>query len=479
MTGVPHHLVRWTGLAGSVLLALSAFLGGALPSAPLRSSPVVIWQARYGPLVLIAWLVGTGLLAWAWWSLRNRELSPRWVLVTAALWVLPMAVAPPFGSRDVYAYACQGASFINGISPYEQGVSALPCPWLETMSYIWRDTPAPYGPLFVIIAGAVVGITDSLTASIVIFRVLCLLGVVATAYAVPPLARRCGVPVGRALWLVLACPLVAIHLVGGPHNDSLMIAPLVGGLAVVASNRGRRWPLLGGGVLLGLAVAVKVTSVVVVPFAVLAAVAGPITLRALFRDGLPVALGAAATMVGITFGGGLDFGWIGGLTTGGVAVAWTSPPTAVGQTVNSVAQLFGASIDAIPAARGVGVVLLAGTLVWMWFRAWHQDPLRYAGLALAVTVALASVVHPWYWTWPLAVIAATTVRSNWAALVALVSLFMILPDGIGLARYTKIPGAPLMTLALILGAVALVRMFRAEDRQRVEDRRRAEPATPS
>ncbi|WP_428964341.1 polyprenol phosphomannose-dependent alpha 1,6 mannosyltransferase MptB [Micromonospora fluostatini] len=465
-----HHLVRWAGFAGSVLLAVSAYLGGALPSSPLRSSPVAIWQSRHGPVVLAAWLVGTGLMAWAWWALRNRDLHPRRVLVTAGLWLLPMLVAPPFGSRDVYAYACQGASFAGGISPYEQGVSTLPCPWLETVSPIWRDTPAPYGPLFVLMAGAVVGITDSLTASIVAFRVICLLGVVATAYAVPPLARRCGVPVGRALWLALACPLVAVHLVGGPHNDSLMIAPLVGGLAVVASRPGRRWPLLGGGALLGVAVAVKVTAVVVVPFAVLAAVVGPATLRSVIRDGGWVLVGAVATMVGITFGGGLDFGWIGGLTTGGAAVAWTSPPTAVGQTINSVAQLFGSGIDAIPAARAAGVVVLAGTLVWMWFRAWHQDPLRYAGLALAVTVALASVVHPWYWTWPLAVIAATTVRSTWAALVALVSLFLILPDGVGLARYTKIPGAPLMTLLLILGAVALVRSFRAEDRLRAAER---------
>ena len=65
----------------------------------------------------------------------------------------------------MYAYACQGASFAGGISPYAQGVSALPCPWLDSVSYIWRDTPAPYGPLFVLVAAAVVKVAGSLTAA--------------------------------------------------------------------------------------------------------------------------------------------------------------------------------------------------------------------------------------------------------------------------------------------------------------------------
>ncbi|MBQ1015225.1 DUF2029 domain-containing protein, partial [Micromonospora sp. M51] len=71
MSGVPSHLARWTGLAGSTLIALSAFLGGAFPSGPLRSTPVSIWQGPNGPLILAAWAVGTGLLAYAWWALRD------------------------------------------------------------------------------------------------------------------------------------------------------------------------------------------------------------------------------------------------------------------------------------------------------------------------------------------------------------------------------------------------------------------------
>ena len=110
MSDVPHHLSRWIGLAGSTVLAVTAYLGGALPDSPLRATPVSVWQGPRGPLVIGLWLLGLGLLAWAWWSLRDRVPSARWALVTAGLWLLPLLVAPPLGSRDGYAYACQGAS---------------------------------------------------------------------------------------------------------------------------------------------------------------------------------------------------------------------------------------------------------------------------------------------------------------------------------------------------------------------------------
>jgi alpha-1,6-mannosyltransferase len=462
MTGVPYHLARWIGLTGSLLLAVSGFLGGVFPDGDLRPTPVSIWQGPSGPLIIVSWLAGTALMGWAWWSLRDRVPSARWVLVTVGLWLLPLLVAPPMASRDVYAYACQGASFAAGLSPYEHGVSTLPCPWLDTVSYIWRDTPAPYGPLFVLLAGAVVEATGSLTASIVVFRLLAVAGVALTAWGLPTLARRCGVPVGRALWLALASPLIGVHLVAGAHNDALMVGLLVAGLAVVAARPGRPGPLLAGGVLLGLAVSIKVTGVVVVPFAALAAMPGPYRFRSLLRDGAPVLAGALAAVLGVTLVAGLDFGWISGLESGGEVIAWTSPSTAVGQTFGYVALLFGAHVDALPVTRAVGLVVLAVLLVWLWWRARTRDPLFHAGLALAATVALSPIVHPWYWIWPLTVLAATARRGTWFAAVALAGSFLVLPDGTGLARYTKVPGAPLMTLLVVVLLVRFVRSARAE-----------------
>nr|WP_208811602.1 polyprenol phosphomannose-dependent alpha 1,6 mannosyltransferase MptB [Micromonospora echinofusca] len=457
---MPHHLARYGGLLGSILLAVAAFLGGALPDLRPKVTPVSIWQGEHGPLIILLWLAGTALLAWAWWTLRDRVPSARWALVTAGLWLLPLLVAPPLGSRDVYAYACQGATWAAGGDPYTQGVSALPCPWLDSISLIWRDTPAPYGPFFVLISGGVVAATDSLTLIIAVFRLVAVAGVVLTALCLPVLARHAGVPVERALWLGLASPLVGVHLVSGAHNDALMIGLLVAGLAVIVSRPGRPGFLLAGGALLGLAGAIKVTALVVVPFAALLAVVGAYRLKKLVRDGGWVAGGAAGAVVAATLAAGLDFGWVAGLSRSGDAIAWSSPPTAVGQTIGYLAVLGGWHVDALPAARAAGVAVLAVLLVWLWWRSRTRDPLWGAALALAATVALAPVFHPWYSTWPLVLLAASAVRTRWFAVVTVAVSFMVLPDGTGLPRYTKMPGAPLMTLIVIAVAVHLVRSAR-------------------
>ncbi|HEX5541183.1 MAG TPA: polyprenol phosphomannose-dependent alpha 1,6 mannosyltransferase MptB [Micromonospora sp.] len=464
MGGVPHQLMRYTGFVGANLLAVAAFLGGALPTLRHGVTPVTIWQGEYGPLIITLWLAGTSLLAGAWWKLRDHVPSARWAYVTIGLWLLPLLLAPPLASRDVYAYACQGATYAAGFNPYEQGVSALPCPWLDSISLIWRDTPAPYGPLFVLISGWVVASTASLSLIVILFRMIAVTGVALTALSLPVLARACGVPVKRALWLALASPLVGVHMVSGAHNDALMIGLLVGGLAVIAAKPGRSGALLAGGVLLGLAAAIKVTAAVVVPFAAVAAIAGPYRFRALLRDGGWVVGGAVATVVAVTITAGLDFGWIAGLSRSGDAVQWSSPPTAVGQTVGYIARLFGAQIDAVPAVRAVGVAVLAVILVVLWWRHRTREPLYGAGLALAATVALAPVFHPWYAVWPLTVLAATAIRGAWFGWIALVTSFFVLPDGTGLPRYSKMPGAPLMTLLVILAVVYWIRAARGQGR---------------
>jgi len=186
----------------------------------------------------------------------------------------------------------------------------------------------------------------------------------------------------RALWLVLACPLVAIHLVSGAHNDALMVGLVVAGLRVVRDRPGRALPLFAGGALLGLAVSVKVTAVVVVPFAMLAALPGAYRVRALARHGGLVLAGTVAAAVLVTGLAGLGPGWVRGLASSGESVQWTSLPTAVGLALGYLGRPFGADWYVVPAARAVGLGVLALLLVAIWWRARHGSPLRGAGLAL-------------------------------------------------------------------------------------------------
>jgi hypothetical protein len=442
--------IRYLGLAASVLLAVVAWLGGALPHGDLASNPISIARGPFGPIILLGWVVGTACLGYAWWTARDRPLSARWVIVTSVLWMLPFLVVPPYGSRDVYSYGCQGYLYLHGVNPYAHGVETLPCPWLDGVSPIWRDTTAPYGPLFVLISGLAVWLGGtSIVAVLAVFRVIAVLGVIGVAAGVPVIARRCGVPAGRALWVALAGPLIGVHLIGGVHNDALMVGLMVTGFALALSPRLSLRALAG--LLLGLAVAIKVTAIVVIPFAILLVIGRPVRLR----PAAVLAGSSLAGLVGLTAASGLGFGWIAAMLNTKDLVQFTSPPTAVGMTVTYVGQLFNDDFDAVPIIRGLATVLFVVILVALWWRAARsatpiESALRLGAFALAATVALSPYFHPWYATWPLALLAATTTRTKLVMAVSIAGSLLVLPDGSGLARFVKFPGAPIMTVLLVV-----------------------------
>ncbi len=462
-------LVRYAGLAGSGLLAVAAYFGGARsprrPTITLHS--IVIGQHR--PLVPSVWLLGIILLISAWWVGRNTVPSARWAYVTAALWAVPLVPFLPLGSYDAYSYACQGWQQAVGLDPYSGGVDLLGCPWANAIAPTWLDSPAPYGPVFLVLAATAVKLGGSLTGTIALLRVVAVLGVGLVAVCLPALARLTGVPLRRVVWLSLACPLVPIHLISGVHNDAIMVGLLVAGLTCATS---RRWWLAG--LLLGLAIGVKATAVVAVPFAfLLGAQAEPsgrgeqprslppsggpqrsLTSSAWVRElmaggwrerrwrpAAEVLGGVVGSLTAVSLLSGRGFGWVTGLAGSGVSVQWTAPATAVGMTL----KLFGA--DAINTTRMVGIAILVVVLVVLWRRARLDNPLQYTALALAATVVLAPVFHPWYATWPLAMLAVTVqLPTRWLVVPFAGAAALCLPDGYNLALASKAQGAIGMTV---------------------------------
>jgi alpha-1,6-mannosyltransferase len=423
-------VVRYAGLAGSLSLAVAAWFGGATNPWEPTIRPATIFAGDDGVLVPVAWLVGIVLLIGAWVTgvrLMSTQ-SARWAYVTAALWSLPLLAFLPLGSYDAYSYACQGWQQSAGLDPYAAGVDVLGCPWADAVAPTWRDAPAPYGPLFLVLAGLAAK-SGSLMGTLAGLRVIALLGVALIAVALPVLARRGNVPLSRAAWLVLACPLVPIHLISGAHNDALMVGLFVAGLACAIKNKG--W---AAGLLLGLAIAVKATAVVVVPFAFLLLITR--------RRKAEMLAGAAVALAASSLVSGRGFGWVTALAGSGISVQWTSPPTAIGMTID----LFGP--DAVPVTRIIGIAVLAVVLIVLFLKA--KDPLLYAGYALAATVLLAPVFHPWYALWPLAVLAATLHHHlRWLIIPCAVASALCLPDGYNLALAVKSQGAVAMTALLL------------------------------
>ena len=517
------HRWRWIGLAGSVLVAVGGLGAGALPKPdPWTDVPVLrVLRHGAGPGACIGLAaVGMLLLVVSWWRLRpgaSSAPSPGWVTRTALWWGAPLALAPPLFSRDLYIYAGQGLVLARGLDPYQVGPAAITggpgADWITSLSPTWSHTPAPYGPLFLLVSGRIADAADGrLMVAVGLLRVAAVLGVIALALLMPRLATAYGGDPARAQWLVAANPFLLAHLVGGGHNEALML-PLLAAALLVAAPRslgepaetgGARRPArvvvsgAAAGALAGLAAAVKISAVVALPFialliaASLPAVSGwwPRWLR-LGRASVVVVGAAGVAFALVSAVAGLGPGFVHALqVTGGISIQWTSIPTGWGLAGGWVADWMGhpaAKESVLGAARSIGALLTGVALVVLWWRVREaptsNDPepiSRYAatllaacGVALLVVVVLGQAVHPWYLLWglvPLAAVARPEPDARLGtglAVVCAVLCFLVLPDGYNLARSTVVPGALFdLSLTILAGWYGLRWLQGRRERQR-------------
>ena len=207
---------------------------------------------------------GLVLLSRAWLTISRRraaepEPTTRPLACILALWSVPLLVAPPMFSNDIYSYAAQGEMVSHHINPYLYGPGSLGAtPFAALAQGVWINTPSPYGPLFSGLEGETVDLDrSSCPLSIVFLRLLAVVGVVLIAVFL----RRWPGATAKTLRLVFSLgvlnPLVLLFLVGSGHNDALMIGLLVAGLSIA-----RRGHAGWGIVLCALAGAIKIPGAV-------------------------------------------------------------------------------------------------------------------------------------------------------------------------------------------------------------------------
>src|ERR1035438_7760092 len=182
---------------------------------------------------------GIVLMLGAWFELvrtvRRQPSIPMARLVAILVaWVAPVLVRPPVFSRDVYSYAAQGEMVQRGLNPYIRTPSALRGGrFLDLVDPLWRHAPAPYGPAWERLSGAIVALSHhDVWLAAAGFRLVALAGLGLIAWAVPSLARSIGRPRSVAFALAALNPVVLLVLVGGPHNAALMLGVLVAGCAL-------------------------------------------------------------------------------------------------------------------------------------------------------------------------------------------------------------------------------------------------------
>ncbi|MFI5842103.1 polyprenol phosphomannose-dependent alpha 1,6 mannosyltransferase MptB [Catenuloplanes sp. NPDC051500] len=460
--------MRLLGFLSSAMLAGGAWWAGALPSGH-RSGPPGPYLAG-----LIVCLIGLAGLIVCWLRLA-RALPPlRSLLVTGALWQLPFLFAPPLGSRDVYSYACQGWVYTHGLDPYLTSPRAAGCPWLPGVADLWQDATTPYGPFALLISG-IAGLSGSWLVALAVLRACALVGVTLAGVGVWQLASSVGAVGGDArlaVWLGLPAPLIAVHAVSGAHHDALLA-----GLVVVALGwalRGSSGFLVAAGVALGLAAAIKITALAVIPFVLILALREPRRPAAAQRGPrgpLLVTGGLAGSFGLVTLVSGLGFGWLGALTSSTGPKQWTSVPTGVGMALGYLLRAAGLGAHeeaALTVSRLGGVVALAALgLVCLW-GAWRRrdDPravVLRAGVLLLAVVLLGPVAYPWYFLTPFPVLAAAMTSDRqlrWLSYGGAAASLLVLPDGLGIPAVTKAPGAIADLLLVIVIVVVGIRRLR-------------------
>lgn len=439
-TGLSRRiLVR--GLIGSLVIVLGILgAGGDLIQDPILGNGPISW-IRYGHGRIIADVlvyVGVGLLVWAWVALGRdvlaQKVRARGVLLAATLWTAPMIISPPAFTRDVFSYLGQGEEALRGIDPYSYGPSVLNDAIALNVHPFWQNTPAPYGPLFILLAKIVVWITgEHLIAGVILMRLVLMIGLALLIWSLPGLVRHLGGRLSMALWLVVANPMVVIHLVGGPHNDLLMVGLLAMGTLMVLDGKH-----VSGIALVTLAMAVKATAGVALPFLVwvwAARMEG--TPRRRFIRAASYGIGVFA----VTFGLSMliswqNFGWIGALNAPTLIVNWVNLPTGIGQLLHNVVGLFG-SLPEQPftdMTRFLGVVILLVIAGRQWWKArvGGAEAVRRMGLVLVAVAIIAPPTLPWYLTWGMAILCAAKWSDKWVSFAAGLSVLILLvyyPDG--------------------------------------------------
>ncbi len=410
------------GTAGSLLMALGALGAGALPVPnPLFGLRVLSLPPRTVTLSIAVTYAGMVMvvLAWLWLGRLLRRgphgpgLSVGQLTRAIVLWSLPLALAPPMFSRDVYSYVAQSAIAARGLDPYVLGPGpalGVEDPLTRSIPTIWRDTPAPYGPLFLMLGRVITAVTgDDVVAAVFGHRLLALVGLGLMVWALPRLARRFGIDPSAALWLGAANPLVLFHLVSGAHTEALMLGLMLVGLELGLS---RSWVL--GAIVITLSAAVKLPSLLALGFL------GMYLARQWGGRPRDVAkatalLGAIAISVLAMLGlvSGLGFGWLSTLGTANLIRSWMSLTTDLGQLGGGVGILAGLgdhTDQVLALTRALGGVAAAAVCLWLLLATLRGrvDPLTGLGVGLGVVVLLGPVVHPWYLLWAAIPLAATS-----------------------------------------------------------------------
>jgi alpha-1,6-mannosyltransferase len=444
-SGTPEAGPAKLGLLGSVLITAGGLGAGSIRQHdPLLESIHMSWLRFGHGLVLSSILLwaGVGLMLIAWVRLGQRVLAGKTtefvMRATTAFWLAPLLISVPVFSRDTYSYLAQGALLRDGLDPYAVGPVGNPNSLLDDVSPIWTITTAPYGPAFILVAKFVtILVGNNVVAGTMLLRLCMLPGLALLVWATPRLAHHLGADGPTALWTCVLNPLVLIHLMGGVHNEMLMVGLMTAGIALTLAGRN-----VLGIALLTVAIAVKATAGIALPFLAwvwarhLRERRGYGPFQAFLSATAVSMLIFAAVFAVLSVVAGVGLGWLTALAGSVKIINWLTVPTAVANVVHALFSGFFA-IDfytTLRMTRLAGIAIIALSLPVLWWRFRRDDRAALTGIAwsMLIVVLFVPAALPWYYSWPLAIAAPLAQSGRAMAAIAGVSTWVMLifkPDG--------------------------------------------------
>lgn len=380
---------------------------------------------------------GMALMLRAWYdvtklSSRIRNIPVRLLVPVFVAWCLPLLIVAPIFSHDAYSYAAQGELMSHHMNPYLYGPGLLSTGtgFGSLTDPLWRNVTSPYGPVFLVVDGWLVSLMHhNVLASVMALRGLALSGVILFAVGIPMIARSFHRDAATAFSLAVLNPLILLSLVGGLHNDALMLGFLVIGFAVA-----RRGHPIWGVLFCAVSAAIKIPGFIGVLYIGWEWRGSGRSVREKFRPLFGAVAIAGVAMTLATQFAGVGWRWIAGLSNPDTVRSWLDPATGVGLVLGQIANLLGLSSLGHPLltfARGGALALSAviGVVLLLWSD--RIGPLSAIGWTCIAVVLLGPIVQPWYLAWGvvfLAPIAEGGVR-KFLYIVSAVSCFLGLPGG--------------------------------------------------
>jgi hypothetical protein len=340
----------------------------------------------------------------------------------------------------------------RGIDPTSDAIARLQYgDYISRTDPVWRRSNGnPYGPVQMGTAATIVEATGhDIDLTLWGLRLLAVGSVLASVWGLSEIARHYGVSPPVAVAIGIANPISVLHLVGGAHNDALLLALLATGCALALRGR---WPL--GVLCMALATGVKLPAAAAIVYlgweraGVGAALKKRINVigKALACSGVLIAALCIFGRIGL-------FGWIASMQNAGKTMGTLSLTTRIGYVVSSLFRLVGLpSTDStwISLFRLAGLAAAGFVCLGLLGMTRRIGAVQCAAISMLTVVLLGPVVWPWYLAPAIALLGAAGIERWRPALLVLTVAFSFEVFPVGQSPKPVLEGSHFVSLGFIL-----------------------------